>query len=61
MKKSSAIVNDIGSPKSVERFRQLASTFTIKATTSRAAALKTLQREGMITAKGNLTKRYTAG
>jgi hypothetical protein len=48
----------IGSPGSVERFRELASAFTKKATKSKASAIKVLTKEGLLTAKGNLSKRY---
>ena len=50
----------LGSPGSVERFRELATAFTKKATKSKAAAIKVLKKEGILTAKGNLSKRYSA-
>ena len=51
---------DIGSPASVDRFRVLASSFTARAAASKKAAMSVLQREGIVTAKGNLTKNYSA-
>ncbi|HEX4079102.1 MAG TPA: hypothetical protein VHX61_09545 [Rhizomicrobium sp.] len=40
------------------RFRAAAKRYTKKATKSRAAAVKTLQREGILTPKGRLSKHY---
>jgi hypothetical protein len=59
-KKTVAALNDIGSPASVDHFRVLASSFTAKASSSKKAAMSVLQREGIVTAKGNLTKHYSA-
>lgn len=59
-KKIVAIQTDLGSPASVDRFRVLAASFTSRASSSREAALSVLQREGIVTAKGNLTKNYSA-
>jgi hypothetical protein len=50
---------ELGSPASVERFRILARTFTAKAASSKAKALSVLKNEGIVTGKGNLTKRYS--
>jgi hypothetical protein len=58
-KKPTPTKNDLGSPASVTRFRALASTFTAKAASSKKAAMNVLKREGIVTAKGNLTKRYS--
>ena len=59
-KKIVAAQTDLGSPVSVDRFRALASSFTIKAGSSKQVALSVLKREGIVTAKGNLTKHYSA-
>jgi hypothetical protein len=56
--KATPIVLD--SPTSVERFKKLASKFTKKTTSSKKSAIKALSREGILTSKGNLTKRYSA-
>lgn len=56
----SPIIDNISSPRAVNHFKKLAATFTISATKSREAAIKTLKREGMLTAKGNLTQRYSS-
>jgi hypothetical protein len=55
----SPIIEDIGSPRALNHFKKLAASFTLSATKSREVAIKTLKREGMLTAKGNLTQRYT--
>lgn len=49
-----------GSPMSVDRFRTLASAFTAKASSSKKAAMSVLKRDGIITAKGNFTRHYSA-
>ncbi len=49
----------IGSRDSVSRFKELASSFTKKAASSKKEAMAVLKREGIVTAKGNLTKRYS--
>lgn len=59
-KKTVATQKDLGSPASVDRFRVLASSFTTKASSSKKAAMSVLKREGIVTAKGNLTKHYSA-
>jgi len=59
-KKRELVRQDIGSPASVSRFRELASAFTKEATRSKEAAIKVLKSEGILTAKGNLTKHYSA-
>jgi hypothetical protein len=59
-KKTVATQEDLGSPASVDRFRVLASSFTTKASSSKKAAMSVLKREGIVTAKGNLTKHYSA-
>ncbi len=59
-KKTVATQKDLSSPASVDRFRVLASSFTTKAASSKKAAMSVLKREGIITAKGNLTKNYYA-
>jgi len=59
-KKVVTVQQDLGSPASVDRFRVLASSFTAKAAASKKAAMSVLQREGIVTAKGNLTKNYSA-
>lgn len=51
--------SDFDSPAYVERFRELALAYTAEATVSKQAAIRTLQREGILTAKGKLTKRYS--
>ena len=51
---------DLGSPASVDRFKVAASSFTAKALSSKKAAMSVLKREGIVTAKGNLTKHYSA-
>ncbi len=55
-----ATQKDFGSPASVDRFRVLAWSFTTKASSSKKAAMSVLKREGIVTAKGNLTKHYSA-
>jgi hypothetical protein len=60
LKKIVAAQEDLGSPASVDRFRVLASSFTTKASSSKKAAISVLKREGIVTAKGNLTKHYSA-
>ena len=59
-KKVGRVRKDLGSPASVDRFRSLASSFTAEATASKKAAIEVLRREGIVTAKGNLTKHYAA-
>jgi hypothetical protein len=59
MKKTPLVRQELGSPASVERFRELASAFTKKATASKKAAMKVLKREGIVTARGKLTKHYS--
>lgn len=59
-KKIVSTQKDLGSPASVDRFRVLASSFTTKASSSKKAAMSVLKREGIVTAKGNLTKHYSA-
>ena len=46
------------SPTTAAKFRAAAKAYTQKATKSRAAAIKTLQREGILTPKGRLSKHY---
>jgi len=60
LKKSVTNQKDLGSPAAVDRFRALASSFTVKASSSKNAAMTLLKREGIVTAKGNLTKHYSA-
>lgn len=55
---SKAMVEDITAPAAVRRFREVASSFTAKASSSKKAALNALKREGILTAKGHLTKHY---
>jgi len=59
-KKSITIQKDLDSPAAVDRFRVLASSFTVKASSSKKAAMAVLKREGIVTAKGNLTRHYSA-
>ncbi len=59
-KKSSSSQHDLGSPASLKRFRESASAFTLKASSSKQAAISVLKREGIVTANGNLTKHYSA-
>ena len=59
-KKVVTVQQELGSPASVDRFRVLASSFTTKAAASKKAAISVLMREGIVTAKGNLTKHYSA-
>ena len=60
LKKSATSQKDLGSPAAVDRFRVLASSFTVKVSSSKKAAMTILKREGIVTAKGNLTKHYAA-
>lgn len=60
VKKIASAQKDLGSPASVDRFRTLASSFTVKASSSKRKAMTLLKREGIVTAKGNLTKHYSA-
>jgi hypothetical protein len=55
----SPIIEDIGSPRALNHFKSLAGAFTRDATKSREKAIKTLKREGMLTASGKLTQRYS--
>lgn len=50
---------DMDSPATATAFRLAAEAYTKKATKTRAAALETLQREGILTKSGKLTKRYS--
>jgi hypothetical protein len=50
--------DNLGSPASVDRFRELASSFTDKATSSKESAISVLQNEGILTQEGNLSKEY---
>lgn len=59
-RKTLAVQKDLGSPASVGRFRVLASSFTNQASSSKKAAMAVLKREGIVTAKGNLTKKYSS-
>lgn len=47
------------SKSSLDDFRRAASTFTKEATSSKEQALKVLRKEGVLNAKGKLTKRYS--
>lgn len=40
------------------QFEKSAASFTAKATSSKKSALEVLRREGILTARGNLAKRY---
>jgi hypothetical protein len=51
---------DLNSPATAEAFEAMAKAYTKKATKSKAAAIKTLQREGILTKGGRLTRRYAA-
>jgi hypothetical protein len=51
-------VNDIGSSKALDRFREAAKAFTTKATKSRATALEILVSEGIYTKSGRVSKNY---
>jgi hypothetical protein len=44
---------------SLDDFRRAAIAFTKEATSSKKQALKVLRREGILNAKGKLTKRYS--
>jgi len=44
---------------SLDDFRRAASAFTEEATSSKKQALKVLRKEGVLNAKGKLTKRYS--
>jgi hypothetical protein len=49
---------DFTSAAVVKRFQTAAKAFTLRATRSKRAAIKTLVDEGIYTAKGKLTKNY---
>ncbi|MDQ0391033.1 hypothetical protein [Labrys monachus] len=50
---------EFGTPAYVERFRLMAKEFTAKYST-KEAALELMQREGILDAKGKLSKNYSA-
>lgn len=51
---------DMSSPLTLEKFRDASVAYTLKATKSKASAVKTLQRERILTKSGKLTKTYTS-
>ena len=50
---------DLDSPATAEAFRLAAEAYTRTATRTKEAAVRTLQREGILTRSGKLTKRYS--
>lgn len=50
---------DLNSAEAVDRFKAAAAAFAIKTNASKQSALKTLQKEGIVTASGRLSKRYS--
>lgn len=56
-KKAASI--DLHSAVAMKQFKAAAETFTSKATASKKAALDALRKEGIVTATGRLSKRYS--
>jgi len=50
---------ELNSPEAVERFRNAAKAFTLRAVKSRVSARRVLIDEGIYTKSGKLTKRYS--
>lgn len=50
---------DLNSAEAVDRFKAAAAAFAARTNASKQAALKTLQKEGIVTATGRLSKRYS--
>jgi hypothetical protein len=57
-KHAGQVLNDLSSAQSLKQFREGAAAFTSRATQSKAAALKLLVQEGIVTRSGKLTKNY---
>lgn len=50
----------LNEPATAVKFRAAARAYTLKTTRSRATAVKSLQREGILTPKGRFTKPYAS-
>jgi hypothetical protein len=51
---------DLSSPATAKAFKAAANAYTKKATKTKASAIKTLRREGILTKNGRLAKPYAA-
>jgi hypothetical protein len=49
---------DLKKPGTAAKFRAAAKAYTLRATASKAAAIATLHREGILTPTGRLSKHY---
>jgi hypothetical protein len=49
---------DMNAPATLEKFKNASKAYTLKATRSKASALKTLRKEGFLTKSGKLKKTY---
>ena len=49
---------DMNSPATLKKFENVSKAYTLKATKTKASALKALKKEGFLTKSGKLSKKY---